>query len=92
MLASCRYSHFLKWSGRGSIPMEAKDRLTQYIQAAHQNDLKVRLWAAPDNTKVWKALLDCGVDLINTNKIQKLKRFLINDGYTAANNTSYSED
>jgi len=84
MLASCRYSHFLKWTGKGAMPVDAKDRLVQYVQAAHQNDLKVRLWASPDNTKVWKALLDCGVDLINTNKIQKLKRFLTTDASVAA--------
>ena len=88
ILASCKYSHFFKWTGKGSMPVDAKDRLIQYVQAAHQNDLKVRLWASPDNTKVWKALLDCGVDLINTNNIQKLKRFLVNDGYTAASNNN----
>ena len=88
MLASCKYSHFLKWSGKGAIPVDAKDRLVQYVQAAHQNDLKVRLWASPDNIKVWKALLDCGVDLINTNKIQKLKHFLVNDVYAGAVNAN----
>jgi hypothetical protein len=77
LTASCRYSHLLKWYGKGTMPDSQKEKLCRYIAMAHQNEQKVRLWASPENTRVWKILLDCGVDLINTNKLVKLKRFLL---------------
>jgi glycerophosphoryl diester phosphodiesterase len=65
-IASCRYSRI------------DKQTLCRYVQIAHQNGKIVRLWASPENTMVWKELLSCGVDLINTNKLVELKTFLLN--------------
>lgn len=79
LMASCRYSRLLRWTGKGEMPAEEKIRLCNYVQTAHRNDEKVRLWAAPENAQVWRALLDCGVDLINTNQLVKLKTFLQSD-------------
>jgi hypothetical protein len=79
LTASCRYSHLLTWNGRGTMPVMQKKQLCRFIHLAHLNEQKVRLWASPENTKVWKALLECGVDLINTNKLVKLKDFLLAD-------------
>lgn len=76
LIASCRYSHLLRWTGKGDMPADERARLCGYVQTAHQNYEKVRLWAAPENAIVWKALLECGVDLINTNHLIKLKTFL----------------
>ncbi|BAV08097.1 hypothetical protein SAMN05421788_103436 [Filimonas lacunae] len=75
--ASCKYKRLLSWSGKGDLPAGQRARLCRFIQIAHRNDEKVRLYAAPENAKVWEALLTCGVDLINTNKIVKLKEFLL---------------
>lgn len=75
--ASCKYKRLLSWSGKGEMPEMQKERLCRFIQAAHQNDEKVRLYASPENAKVWDTLLSCGVDLINTDKIVKLKNFLL---------------
>lgn len=82
LTASCKYSRFLKWVGKGNMPDYQKERLCRFVDRAHQNEQKVRLWASPENTKVWKALLDCGVDLINTNKLVKLKDFLLTASIT----------
>lgn len=79
LTASCRYSHLLTWAGKGDMPATEKERLCRYVQMAHQREEKVRLWAAPESACVWKALLDCGVDLINTNQLIKLKTFLLED-------------
>lgn len=75
-LASCKYSHIIKWKGKGSMPAEDRQQLKDYVAQAHANGRKVRLWASPENKAVWAALLQCNVDLINTNKLEKLKNFL----------------
>jgi len=75
-LASCKYSHLLKWDGKGNFSPFEKQRLRMYVMMAHRFGKKVRLWASPENEVVWRELLDCGVDLINTDKLVRLKNFL----------------
>lgn len=76
-MASCKYSKLIKWNGYGSLPENQRNKLINYIKLAHSRGEKVRLWASPDNASVWKELLKCGVDLINTNQLVALKKFLI---------------
>lgn len=82
--ASCRYSHILNWKGNGPIPYIEHQRLCTYVAEAHRYGKKVRLWASPENSMVWRALLDCGVDLINTDQLEKLKDFLQYNGHIYA--------
>jgi hypothetical protein len=77
-MASCKYSKLLNWRGIGVLPDIEKQRLCAFIKIAHQFGRKVRLWASPEDTKVWQTLLECGVDLINTDKLEELKDFLTN--------------
>jgi hypothetical protein len=76
-MASCKYSKLLKWKGSGSISEKEKQRLLNYVSVAHQNGEQVRLWGSPDNKAVWKEMLNCGVDLINTDKLVPLRNFLL---------------
>jgi hypothetical protein len=75
-IASCKYSHLLKWKGKGKIPEREMQRLEYYVAEAHKNGSKVRLWASPENKVVWSELLKCNVDLINTNHLSSLRKFL----------------
>jgi len=75
-MASCKYSKLLKWSGKGMMPDQEEKKLCAFVAIAHKFGEKVRLWASPENDKVWTALLKCGVDLINTDKLVTLKNFL----------------
>ena len=75
-MASCKYSKLVKWNGYGSFPEVEKQRLLDYVSLAHLRGEKVRLWASPENSAVWDELLKCGVDMINTNKLVALKKFL----------------
>ena len=84
-MSSCKYSKLLSWTGNGNMLAGEKSRLCAYIAMAHKYGKKVRLWASPENDIVWKELLKCGVDLINTDKLATLKDFLI--GYAARNPT-----
>jgi hypothetical protein len=78
-MASCRYSHLLTWDGRGKIPLKQRERLCSFVKAAHLYGEEVRLWASPENQAVWKELLNCGVDLINTDQLAMLRTFLLDN-------------
>ena len=77
-MASCKYSKLLEWKGDGPMPDNQRKTLQAYVDMAHKYGKKVRLWASPENDRVWTELLKCGVDLINTDKLAQLKTFLLN--------------
>jgi hypothetical protein len=87
-LSSCKYSKLLKWKGKGNMPGDERKKLCEYVFIAHKYGKKVRLWASPENSLIWKELLSCGVDLINTDKLAALKNFLINSGKHYDNSTA----
>ena len=76
-MASCKYSELLEWKGADTIPAKQYNQLCSFVNRAHKLGEKVRLWASPENDRVWQELLKCGVDLINTDKLATLKSFLI---------------
>lgn len=78
-VASCKYSNLVKWKGKGTISETDIQRLEYFVALAHKNGRKVRLWGSPDKRKVWSELLKCNVDLINTDKINTLRSFLISE-------------
>ncbi len=75
-VASCRYSSLLAWNGYGVFPDKEKQRLISFVNSAHKQGKKVRLWASPERKEVWRELLACGVDLINTDRLADLRLFL----------------
>jgi hypothetical protein len=76
-MSSCKYSKLMEWRGNGDIPRAEEDKLCSFVNMAHKFGKKVRLWASPENDRVWKELLKCRVDLINTDKLVVLKTFLL---------------
>lgn len=76
-MASCKYSKLLKWKGSGNISEHERVKLCNFVSMAHKNGDQVRLWGSPDNKAVWKEMLNCGVDLINTDKLAVLRKYLI---------------
>ena len=83
-MASCKYSRLIKWDGKGDIPPSQKEKLCAFVTLAHQRGTRVRLWASPERKTVWDALLKCGVDLINTDKLVTLKNYLHTETVTLA--------
>jgi hypothetical protein len=65
------------WSG-GSDKMADPERrlLDQTVADAHRQGRKVRFWDAPDTPAGWQVLWDAHVDLINTDDLAGLERFL----------------
>ncbi len=75
--ASCKYSKLLHWKGEGLLPEKERERLQFFVLQAHAYGRIVRLWASPENSVVWNELLKCDVDLINTDRLEDLRIFLV---------------
>ena len=75
LMASAKYSKITSWNGKQPISIIQKLKLCQFIEQAHTEGKKVRLWAIPQNTMVWKMLMDCGIDLINSDNLEKMRSF-----------------
>jgi len=83
-MASCKYSRMLKWDGKGVFPVAERNKLCTFVAIAHRMGEKVRLWASPEKKAVWDELLKCGVDLINTDRLVTLRRYLNSNTVTLA--------
>ena len=75
-MASTKYANVLAWKGNGKINKTEQELLKSLVKAAHDKGKVVRLWAMPENEKVWEELLNCELDLINTDNLKKLFEFL----------------
>ncbi len=56
---------------------EDRERLRSLVQKAHEQGRRIRFWGARDNPVVWREQFDAGVDLINTDKLEGLREFLL---------------
>lgn len=76
-VVSDRYGKHLSWRGRSEMPPAEQARLRELADQIHAEGKKLRLWASPEKEKVWEALLESGADLINTDRLSRLRRFLV---------------
>lgn len=83
-MASCKYSRMLRWDGKGIFPVAERTKLCAFVAIAHSMGEKVRLWASPERKAVWDELLKCGVDLINTDRLVTLRKYLNSNSVTLA--------
>jgi hypothetical protein len=70
------YSQF-RWNGVGPMPEKERTKLREMVAKAHKHGRRVRFWATPEREALWRELLDAKVDLINTDKLPELRRFLL---------------
>jgi len=81
-LISDKWTAYLTWEGRGPMPEEERQKLAAIVETAHQQGRRVRFWDTPDGRSaareaVWQTLIEAGVDLINTDDLAGLQRFLL---------------
>lgn len=74
-IVSQNYKKYLSWKGKGAIKPNELAELQDLVKSTHDQNKKLRLWASPENEEVWQFLIDNGVDIINTDKIQEFKKF-----------------
>jgi hypothetical protein len=75
-LISDNWTLHFRWRGDGPFPEAEKAKLHDIVRRAHQHGRRVRLWATPEKTAVWKELLAADADLINTDNLAGLEQFL----------------
>ncbi len=75
-MISDRWGANFKWAGDGPMPNEERKKLRDIIAKAHARGRIVRFWATPESPAVWKELRDADVDLINTDQLEQLQKFL----------------
>ena len=64
------------------MPGQERRMLRDIVERAHLEGRRICFWATPDNPSterdaVWLELLAADVDLINTDDLQGLQRFLV---------------
>ncbi len=74
---STDWAQHFKWRGSGPMPEADKLRLREVVAKAHQQGRRVRFWGAPDRPAFWGEMLANGVDLINTDDLDGLQKFLL---------------
>ena len=66
-----------KWDGKGDPPAATRARLKELADTVHVEGKQFRLWNLPvDGPAVWGLLYDAGVDLINTDDLEGLAKFV----------------
>jgi len=73
---SLSFVKFSAWKGEGPIGKKDRKLLKHTIDSVRHAGKTIRFWAAPDNEASWKMQMKLGVDLIGTDKIDELAKFL----------------
>lgn len=75
-LISDNWTKHFRWRGDGPLPADERAKLRDIVARAHARGRRVRLWATPDTPAMWRELEEADVDLINTDDLAGLERFL----------------
>lgn len=75
-MISTSFQQHVKWDGRQ--PLSDRDRvmLLALVHAAHEKGKKFRFWATPDFPEAWRVLLELDLDVIVTDNVQELARYI----------------
>ncbi|MGN6385707.1 MAG: hypothetical protein ACTHMT_05650, partial [Verrucomicrobiota bacterium] len=75
-LVSDNWQQQFAWKGSGPMSEADEKKLKMLVDAAHHEHRKIRFWGVPDTQTAWKITADAGVDLLNTDHIPQLAKFL----------------
>jgi len=59
------------------MPGEERAKLKDFVARAHRHGRLVRFWNTPEQPAFWAELRAADVDLINTDRLAELRRFLL---------------
>lgn len=76
-LISDSYPNQLSWRGKGDMPADEFQKLSQLVERVHKEGKKLRLWASPEDPAVWAKLREAGVDFISTDQLVLARDFLL---------------
>ena len=75
-LVSDAWSKHFRWRGAGPMPADERHRLGELVSQAHKEGRLVRFWGTPELESLWSELRGAGVDLIGTDDLPRLEKFL----------------
>lgn len=73
---SHNWSAAFRWHGVGEMPAEDAQKLHRIVERTHAKGRKLRFWGAPDKPVFWNAMLEAGVDIINSDDLAGLQKFM----------------
>lgn len=71
-----RWWSYMDWLGNEEISVEEKEKLRGIVEDIHSKGRKVRFYATPETELYWELALELGLDLINTDDLERLNEFL----------------
>ena len=75
-LISTDFKNVSSWDGNGNIPASDEAKIREVIMGAHQLRMPIRFWASPDFQNAWEKLESVGVDILNSDHIDELSKYL----------------
>ena len=75
-LISDNWGKHFQWRGKGEMSAPDQKKLKSCIERAHAKNRRIRFWGMPDRQSVWAAMNEAGVDMINTDDLVGLAKFL----------------
>lgn len=75
-LVSDHWGQNFKWKGQGPMGDADRAKLDDAVAKAHARGRKIRFWATPETIETWRTLRSSGVDMINTDDLAGLEKFL----------------
>lgn len=76
-LVSENWQKIFTWRWEDTMPEAEREALRRWVDRAHAQGRKVRFWNTPDRPAAWQVLRDAGVDVIGTDDLAGLQRFLL---------------
>jgi alkaline phosphatase len=77
-MISTSFRNHCTWDGRGKLSDADQVKLKAMVEAAHKQGKPMRFWATPDFEEAWAELLKLKLDVIVTDNVTGLSRFLNN--------------
>lgn len=73
---SLRWHEFFDWDGRGAMPARERTLLWALVAQIHARKRSLRFWETPESEQLWAELLEADVDMLSTDDLPRLRRFL----------------
>lgn len=73
---SLRWHDFFDWDGGGEMPARERTALRALVKQVHAGGRSLRFWETPDSEELWAELLEGDVDMLGTDDLPRLRRFL----------------
>ncbi|SEA52459.1 alkaline phosphatase [Porphyromonadaceae bacterium KH3R12] len=77
-LISTPFFEYARWNGKGTLTADQRKKVQDAIDKTHAMGKPIRFWGSPDGITAWNTLYAMGVDIINTDRVEKCIDFFRN--------------